>query len=181
MSLNSPPKPMKRCPAKPKVYVEYVEGLCRNGGARSNPCGERQTKRKADVRGYSVVAVGGLAATPKYMEDNMKQIAYQCLECGQINISKYDGRRCGKCKGALIPIGYALLLDHNQNAEDEMRIYKKDEIEQSQDMDIQQLNLPRLIEVLNAANEDSLKDFAKKYGLNFIWENGKIVRVEAAG
>jgi hypothetical protein len=41
----------------------------------------------------------------------MKDIAYKCLRCGAINISKYDGRRCGQCQGPIAPIGEAILLD----------------------------------------------------------------------
>lgn len=41
----------------------------------------------------------------------MKHYAYKCMECGPINISRYDGLRCGRCGGHITPVGEAHMLD----------------------------------------------------------------------
>jgi hypothetical protein len=40
-----------------------------------------------------------------------KDIAFRCLQCGAINISRFDGRTCGQCGGCLKPIGEVIQLD----------------------------------------------------------------------
>lgn len=40
---------------------------------------------------------------------SIKQIAFKCLECNEINtfpICKQDGHKCKVCNGHLVPIGY---------------------------------------------------------------------------
>lgn len=40
--------------------------------------------------------------------------AYKCLECGHFTISRLDGQRCSKCKGAVVPMGNATNADKNK-------------------------------------------------------------------
>ncbi|MDU5108887.1 MAG: hypothetical protein E6248_00455 [Clostridium sp.] len=45
----------------------------------------------------------------------MGLIAYRCLECGHYTISKYDGKRCAKCDGYLVPYGNATCVDKSKS------------------------------------------------------------------
>lgn len=49
-------------------------------------------------------------------------VAYRCLECGHYNISKYDGKRCSKCNGALVPMGNATYVDKSKEIAVEVRL-----------------------------------------------------------
>jgi hypothetical protein len=44
----------------------------------------------------------------------MELIVYKCLECGHYTISKYDGKRCVKCNGSLVPCGEASFADKSK-------------------------------------------------------------------
>lgn len=45
----------------------------------------------------------------------MKLTAFRCLECGHYTISKYDGKRCAECGGAVAPAGNATYADKSQS------------------------------------------------------------------
>ena len=63
----------------------------------------------------------------------MELIAYKCLECGHFTISKYDGKRCVKCNGHLVPYGKATFADKSISTSTEKRdgnmklVLKKDD------------------------------------------------------
>jgi len=50
-------------------------------------------------------------------EKKVKDIAYQCLNCGAVNITKYDGHKCGSCQGFITPIGTVIYLDKPERRE----------------------------------------------------------------
>lgn len=56
----------------------------------------------------------------------MDLIAYKCLECGHYTISKYDGKRCVKCNGHLVPYGKASFADKSNRLKVEISLKDTD-------------------------------------------------------
>lgn len=56
----------------------------------------------------------------------MELIAYKCLECGHYTISKYDGKRCAKCDGYLVPYGNATCVDKSKSMKVEVSLKDTD-------------------------------------------------------
>ena len=85
----------------------------------------------------------------------MELIAYKCLECGHYTISKYDGKRCVKCNGHLVPYGKATFADKSISTFTEKRnrnmklVLKKDdntEVEIMENIDYGDTDLRSIIE-----------------------------------
>lgn len=76
----------------------------------------------------------------------MGLIAYKCLECGHYTISKYDGRRCVKCNGHLVPYGKATFADKSISTSTEKRngnmklVLKKDDNTEVEVKEIQSID-----------------------------------------
>ena len=76
----------------------------------------------------------------------MGLIAYKCLECGHYTISKYDGRRCVKCNGHLVPYGKATFADKSISTSTEKRngnmklVFKKDDNTEVEVKEIQSID-----------------------------------------
>ena len=76
----------------------------------------------------------------------MELIAYKCLECGHYTISKYDGKRCVKCNGHLVPYGQATFADKSRSTSKENRngnmklVLRKDDNTEVEVKEIQSIN-----------------------------------------
>lgn len=76
----------------------------------------------------------------------MDLIAYKCLECGHYTISKYDGRKCVKCNGHLVPYGKATFVDKSISTSTEKRngnmklVLKKDDNTEVEVKEIQSID-----------------------------------------
>lgn len=76
----------------------------------------------------------------------MKLIVYKCLECGDFTISKYDGKRCVKCNGHLVPYGKATFADKSISTSTENRnrnmklVLKKDDNTEVEVKEIQSID-----------------------------------------
>lgn len=76
----------------------------------------------------------------------MKLIVYKCLECGHFTISKYDGKRCVKCNGHLVPYGKATFADKSISTSTEKRnrnmklVLKKDDNTEVEVKEIQSID-----------------------------------------
>lgn len=109
----------------------------------------------------------------------MGLIAYKCLECGHYTISKYDGRRCVKCNGHLVPYGKATFADksistsiENRNGNMKLVLKKDDNTEvnvkeiQSIDKDCKTIilfiNVKIKPEILNEIEEHISKKLGKE-------------------
>lgn len=76
----------------------------------------------------------------------MELIVYKCLECGHYTISKYDGKRCVKCNGNLVPYGKATFADKSISTSTEKRnrnmklVLKKDDNTEVEVKEIQSID-----------------------------------------
>lgn len=76
----------------------------------------------------------------------MKLIVYKCLEFGHFTISKYDGKRCVKCNGHLVPYGKATFADKSISTSTEKRnrnmklVLKKDDNTEVEVKEIQSID-----------------------------------------
>lgn len=95
----------------------------------------------------------------------MKLIAYKCLECGHLTISRYDGKRCAKCNGHLVPYGKATFADSVKKSKGNMKlVLKKDNKTEVEIKEIQTINkeCKAIILFVNAKLEKETIELAQK-------------------